>query len=314
MENDKGVEYSIIIPVFNSEATLDILTNRLQSVCYSFNEKFEIIYIDDCSRDNSWNKLKIIAEKNKNIKIIHLLQNYGQHNAIFCGFQYCKGNYVITIDDDLQTPPEEIPKLIRKLSEGYSVVYARYQKKNHSKIENYFSTIFQRFIHYILKIPNEMFISSFAIYRKEVIDRIKSIKTSNIFLPALIEKGVPLYSIANVDVSHHPREFGKSNYSILKYINLFLNLLVNYSSLPLVTVGIFGLIISILSFIFGVYLIINRILNPEYGLMGWNSLMVTITLIGGTILISLAVVGEYLHRILREIAYEQPYIVDEIQL
>jgi len=313
MEIKNNIEFSVIIPVFNSESTLDELNTRLFCVLAKTTNNFEILYIDDGSTDGSWENLKKIKKTDSRIKIIHLLKNYGQHNAIFCGFRHSSGNFVISMDDDLQTVPEEIPKLIRKISEGYSVVYAKYLIKKHGMVENFFSRRFQGIMHYILNIPDDIFISSFGIFRKEVIDNIKTMKISYIFIPALLQKNTPYNSIGNVLINHEERKYGKSTYTLQKYIENSLNLIIHHSSLPLEIVGIFGFVISFFSFLFGIIIIIQRINNPSFGIIGWNSLMVTITFLGGAILMSLAIIGEYLRRILGELSHEQPYIIGEFE-
>jgi len=306
--------YSIVIPVYNSESTLNILCNRIIHVFEDISQDYEIILVDDCSRDDSWSILKDLHAKNSKIKIIHLIKNYGQHNAILCGLNCAKGEYIITMDDDFQNPPEEIPKLIHKIDEGFSVVYGKYVVKNHSRIENFFSNRFQMFIHYILEIPNMIFISSFIIFTGDVVKNMASIKSSYVFLPALVRRSVPVNNITNVEVIHNPRKVGKSNYNIRKYISLSLNLIINYSVLPLFIVGIFGILLSVLSFCYGIYIIVLYMIDPTNTLMGWNSLMVALTFLGGTILFSIAIIGEYLRRILTEVTYGQQYVIGEMEL
>jgi len=307
-------KYSIVIPVYNSELTLNILCNKIIHVFEDISPDYEIILVDDCSRDNSWKILKDLHAKNSKIKIIHLQKNFGQHNAVLCGLNHAIGEYIITIDDDLQHPPEEIPKLVSKIQEGFSVVYAKYYIKYHSRRENFFSNRFQMFIHYILEIPPTIFVSSFAIFKLDVVKTMISIKSSYIFLPALVQKSVPVNEITNIEVNHNPRKIGKSNYTIRKYLSLSLNLIINYSILPLVFVGILGLIVSFFSFCYGIYILGRYLTDPSYGVMGWNSLMVTLTFLGGMILFSIAIIGEYLRRILTEVSYGQQYVIGEMEL
>ena len=306
--------YSIIIPVYNSESTLNLLCNRIIHVFEGISKNYEIILVDDCSRDDSWNVLKDLHAKNSKIKIIHLQKNFGQHNSVLCGLNHAIGDYIITIDDDLQHPPEEIPKLINKIHDGYSVVYGKYTIKNHSRLENFFSDRFQMFIHYILDIPNTIFISSFAIFTSDVVKNMTSIKSSYVFLPALVRISVPANKIANADVIHQPRKVGTSNYNIRKYLSLSLNLIINYSTLPLLVVGFIGVIVSIFSFCYGIYILSRYLIDPTNGLMGWNSIMVTLTFLGGMILFSIAIIGEYLRRILTEVSYGQQYVIGEMEL
>ena len=312
MENK--IEYSVVVPVYNSENTLDELCERIRTIFKSITENYEVILVDDCSIDGSWEKMKNLREKDKRVKIIHLLRNFGQANATMCGFNYCNGNYAITMDDDLQHPPGEVPKLIKKINEGFLVVFGRYKEKKHSRFENFLSKKFQILMHRILKIPKGIYISSFAIYKSEVIKNAIQIKSSYPFLPALISRSTPVNKIANVEVIHKERKVGKSNYNLFKMFKLSLNLLINYSSLPLLLVGTFGFIVSILGISYGTAIIIRNIIDPTYGLMGWNSLMVAITFLGGAILMGMGVIGEYLRRILAEISYEKQYVIGEMDL
>ena len=307
-------KYSVVVPVYNSKDTLVEFCSRVASTFNQINKSYEIILVNDCSPDNSWYVMKELRSRNENIKIISLLRNFGQHNATLCGLSYSRGDYVIILDDDLQHPPEEIPKLIEKINEGYLAVYGKYIVKHHNKIENFLSTRFQLFIHRILKIPDEIYISSFAIFKSEVIKNATSIKCSYVFLPALISQSIPINKLGNVDVVHHPRKVGKSNYNFLKYLKLASNLIFNYSSLPLLFVSMIGIIISFLSVCYGSSIVIRNLIDPNYGLMGWNSLMVAITFLGGFIMMSMGVVGEYLRRILAETSYGQQYAIGEMEL
>ena len=289
MANQK---FSVVIPVYNSEKTLIELTDRLSATFSKIPGEYEIVFIDDCSSDNSWSILERIHQKDSNVKIIHLQKNFGQHNAILCGLNYAQGDYIITMDDDLQNPPEEIPKLINKMQEGYPVVYGRYKIKHHGRVENFFSKRFQTFVHWILDIPNMVFISSFALFTSDVVKNMVHIKSSYIFLPALVRNSVPANKIANAEVTHHPRMVGKSNYNIVKYLSLSLNLIINYSVLPLLFVGFFGVVVSFISFCYGTSILVRYLVDPAYGHTGWTTTMVALTVLGGMILFSIAITGD----------------------
>jgi len=313
MEQSK-IDYSIIIPVYNSEKTFEELINRIECLFNEMSLTFEVILIDDCSDDKSWDLLKKIHSSNSKIKIIRLIRNFGQHNALLAGFNICTGKFIITLDDDLQHPPEEIPKLISKINEGYFVVYGKYPPNNSNFIEDFLSSFYQNLIHRILAIPKNLFISSFVIYRRETVQNIISIKSTYPFLPAMTFRSAPTNKISNTDVIHHRRMIGTSNYGLIKYFKYSLNLIVNYSSLPLIFVASFGFLLSIISICFGFWIIIQRIIDPTYGVMGWNSLMVAICFLGGAILMSMGIIGEYLRRILAETSYGQQYVIGEMEL
>jgi glycosyltransferase involved in cell wall biosynthesis len=315
MENEtKCIQYSIVIPVYNSEKTLVALTDRILKTMQTFTTNFEILFIDDHSNDRSWYVLKDLRKTDLRIKIIRLTKNYGQHNAILCGLNYAMGNSIIIMDDDLQNPPEEIPKLIKKIGEGYSVVYGKYINKKHGTLKRSLGSIYHVVFHYIMDVPKNLTVSNFIIMSSEVQKNILKIKCSFTFINGLISKVVPPEKMANVDVMHECRTVGRSNYTPLKHMKLLLNLIINYSSFPLVSIGILGAVTSILSIGFGLYLVINKLFNPAFGVEGWLSLMVAISILGGLILMSIAIVGEYVRRILTEITYTKPYLIGEMEL
>jgi polyisoprenyl-phosphate glycosyltransferase len=307
------VSYSVVIPVYNSEKTIGEVVRRTEEVFKKLEGSYEILLVDDCSRDRSWEVLKNIHHDNPKIRIFHLIRNFGQHNAIICGFNHCTGKFVVTLDDDLQHPPEEIPKLVSGINEGFSVVYGRYPPENDNFVENYLSRIYQKLIKRILDIPDSLFISSFVIYRSETVKNIVRIKSSYPFLPAMTIKSAPINNISNVDVDHWKRQVGSSNYGLVRYIKYSLNLIINYSSWPLLFVAITGCLISVLSVCYGGWIIFQRLLDPGYGIMGWNSLMGAITFLGGAQLMSIGIIGEYLRRILAETSYGQQYVIGEME-
>lgn len=308
----ESIDYSVVIPVYNSENTIGEVVSRTEGVFKKLGCSYEILLVDDCSRDHSWEILKQIHKNNPGIRIFHLIRNFGQHNAILCGFNNCRGKFIVTMDDDLQHPPEEILKLLSKIDEGFSVVYGQYPPENENFLQNSLSRMYQKIIKKILDIPDNLFISSFVIYRCDTVKNITRIKSSYPFLPAMTIKSAPVNKISNIAVIHHKRNVGSSNYGLIRYLKYSLNLIINYSSWPLFFVAIMGSIISILSVCYGGWIIFQKLLDPEYGLMGWNSLMVAITFLGGAQLMAIGIIGEYLRRILAETSYGQQYVIAEM--
>ena len=303
-----------MVPVFNSEKTLVELTDRIKKEISKITLDYELILVDDSSVDNSWKILKQLHDGDEKIKVIHLQKNFGQHNATLCGLSYASGDYIITLDDDLQHPPEEIHKLVDKIQEGYSVVYGKFRVKKHHWLENFFSARFQYLLHHILEIPDDITLTGFVIYTSSVVKNMVAIKTAYVNLHALVIKSAPVSRITNAEVEHHPRKVGRSNYNIRKYISHSLKLIINHSALPLVLIGIFGVLMSFLSFCTGLYIIGNYFLGNTSEVMGWNSIMIMITFIGGMVLMSVAIIGEYLRRILTEVSYGQQYVISEMEL
>ena len=311
---NKNIDYSIVVPVFNSENTLEELVERVGSVFKGIRGCYELILVDDGSIDGSWQKMKELHEKDGRTKIIRLTRNFGQHNALMCGFSQAHGNYILIMDDDLQNPPEEIPKLIKKIEENYLVVYGDYEIKMHGIIENILSRIFNKLKHDALQIPENIHTSNFLIIKYEEAKKMASIKTAYPFLAALIFKNVPTSKIANVKVVHSERKIGRSNYNFIKYIRFSSNLLINHSFLPIFFIWCSG----ILSTILGISLIMIKFaadfFHHELNFGSLVYLIISLILLGGLILISLGILGEYLRRILNELFNEPQYVIDELVL
>jgi len=286
------VRYSVVIPVYNSETTLQNLFDRLRTVFQNISENFEIVFVDDGSKDESWQKLKELRNKDNRIKIIQLMSNFGQHNALMCGFHFVSGDYVITLDDDLQNPPEEIPKLIKKISEGYDVVYGKYISKKHSKFRNLGSSLIQIVYKNIFSVHNNL--TSFRIIRRQLVNNIVIYEKSYVFIDGLLAWNSK--NIGFIGVMHHERGDGRSGYGIKKLFTLSLNMISNFSIAPLQISSIMGLLFAILGFIMAGYFLLKKII---YGIPveGYTSLIIVITIFAGIQLITLGLLGEYIGRI-----------------
>ena len=309
MENKDLKDFSVVIPVFNSEESLNELFERLKRVFNSMRMTFEVVFINDCSKDNSYKVLKEIYEKNQDIVVIDLMKNYGQHNALMCGFNHCNGKFIITMDDDLQNPPEEIPKLYQKIIDGYDAVFGTYYTKQHQTYKNIGSYIVRKLNHKIFNTGNKIKFSSFRIITKSIIDEIKFMRTPFPYISGMILSLTN--SVANVEVNHSQRKHGKSSYNLRKLLNLSLNLLLNYSSIPLRFVGAFGLIVSGISFLLGfIYVLRKLVLGTPPA--GWTTIVVLISFYNSIILIIFFILGEYVSRILKEISTYRQFTVREI--
>ena len=180
------IVFSVVVPVYNSQESLNELFGRLSKVFSQMDKSFEVIFVNDASPDNSISVLKQIANTSNNVTVIDLFNNAGQQNALMCGFNYCKGEYIITIDDDLQNPPEEIPNLFDKLLKGYDAVFGYYEKKNHKKYKNVGSLMIRKLNHYIFNLKGNLKFSSFRIIKREVINEIKDIRTPFPYISLLL--------------------------------------------------------------------------------------------------------------------------------
>lgn len=222
---------SIVIPVYNSQQSLLELYFKLRKTAVEHKLNFEYIFVDDNSSDNSYKQILQLYQKAKNIKGIQLAENYGQQNAIFCGFSYAAGDYIVTMDDDLQHRPEDIPDLYRKIKEGYDIVYAVPQGREYNFYRYLGSKITNFLFDFITYKNKKKRISSFRIITKKVVKRIIKSEKSFIYISALVfEKKV---KTANIFSLHQQRKYGKSNYNFLKLLKLFFKLYIYYGRLPI---------------------------------------------------------------------------------
>ena len=299
-------DYSVVIPVYNSEASLEELCNRINKVFATLNQTHEIILVDDSSVDNSWQVMESLRKKNKNIKIIQLMRNFGQQNALMCGFHHVSGKYVITMDDDLQHPPEELPKLIDEIKKGYDVVIGALDAKQDTLFKKAGSFLIRYLNTKIFNKPKHIKLSSFRIMTITLIDEIKILKTPYPFISAMFLSLTR--NIGNVTVRHEKRKYGRSTYSFNKLIKVAFNLIINYTSLPLRLLTLFGIIISLFSFCMGLYFILEKLLIKAI-IPGWTSVVVLLSFFSGILLAILSIMGEYLARIINEVSNRQQYVI-----
>lgn len=304
----KNLTLSIIIPVFNSENTIRQLIEKLLIILEN-KYTFEIIVINDNSIDKSYIICKELAYNDPRIKLISLSKNFGQHHALMAGFKFASGDYILCMDDDLQTQPEEIEKLISKICDkNLDVVYAKYSDKKHSFFRNLGSRINDSMSYHLLNKPKEIAITSFFVARRYIINEILKYENPYPYIGGLILRVTQ--NIDNVVVEHRERGSGKSNYNFKRLMSLWLNGFTSFSVKPLRISSIFGFILSFVSFIFIFLMIIEKIFMPQIQL-GWTSLMVTITFFGGIQLLSIGIVGEYVGRIFICLNKTPQYVIKE---
>ena len=286
------MEYSVVVPVFNSEASLEELFSRLSAVMGSTGKAYELIFVDDGSRDHSWEVLKKIKEEHPGaLTAIRLAKNFGQHSATFCGFNYAKGNFIITIDDDLQCPPEEIPKLIKVMEEADAeLVYGIYNKKRHSLFRNLGSSFFKNSANLLGRQKEG---SSFRLISNNIIQKIIIHQQNFVFIDEILHWYTDYAGLAVVE--HRKRKYKSSGYSNHKIFSLMANLMFYYTAAPLKLMVYGGLISSVFFFILSIFFILKKILLDVP--LGYTSLIVAILFSTSLILLSLGVIGEYLSRI-----------------
>ncbi|KUO76993.1 MAG: glycosyl transferase family 2 [Clostridia bacterium BRH_c25] len=218
---------SVVVPVFNSEGSIGELYHRLSSVLACIADEYEIIMVDDGSTDNSLIEMHKLHAEERALRIICLDGNFGQQNAVMCGLRHTTGDYVITIDDDLQNPPEEIPRLLEKLEEGVDVVYGIPAVKKQSGVRKLGTAMTDLLFNIICSKPKTVKVSSFRGLKRHMVEKISADHTSFVYITAITLKHTR--NIGNVRVEHEDRKYGSSNYSIYKLVKLFCRLFLNYS-------------------------------------------------------------------------------------
>ena len=291
---------SVVIPVFRSGQILGDLYQRLAPVLDTVSAEWEIIMIDDASSDGSFNSILRLRDVDQRVKAVRLARNMGQHYATLCGLQRATGDYVLTLDDDLQNPPEEIPAFLDAIDKGYDVVIGSIPgAKRHSWSRNLASRAIQALVGHILGKPKTLTLTSYRCLSRRANARIASFTGAQAYMPALILGSVPADRITNIDVAHHPRLSGRSQYTFRKLLKLASYLLINHSALPLRLVTIWGFLLSAASVAYGSYVAIDVLVNGS-AVRGWPTLAVLVSFLSGSMLLGLGIVGEYLGRLVGE--------------
>ncbi|MBQ7715139.1 MAG: glycosyltransferase family 2 protein [Clostridia bacterium] len=292
--------YSIVVPVYNSEKSLAILHERLVKV---FDEvikaPFELILVDDCSKDSSYKVILDLISKDTRVKGVQLAVNHGQQKAVLCGMRYVSGDFVITMDDDLQHPPEEIPKLIEKLnsSDDIDVVIGTYDSKKAGIIRKFGTKLMDISSDMIFKKPKGLKLSSFRLMKRYVADNLKEVTISKPTVGPLLLQTTK--RIANAEIRHDARQFGKSGYSFGQLVKTFFSNMMTNSDLPLKAVSFVGVLSFIASIALLIYLVV-RYFASGISIAGWTSTISLILFFGGMILFSIGIIGKYLTNIMQE--------------
>ena len=296
---------SVVIPVYNSQDTIRQLVYALFNTLQQYNP--EIVLVNDGSKDSSESVCSDLATENENVQFISLRKNSGEHNAVICGLNFCTGDYVAIIDDDLQNPPSEIIVLLNKaVKEDFDVVYARYEVKQHSFIRNTYSKLNSAFAVYLLKKPKDLYLCSFKLIKKEVVKEIISYKGPFPYIDALVLRCTD--NIGTATVVHANRQEGKSNYTLRKLFSLYLNMFINFSFRPLRFITISGGIISLVSFCATLYILIEEIIIHDVP-PGWSFLAILLLLLIGLVFVVIGLLGEYIGKILMALNNTPQYVI-----
>jgi glycosyltransferase involved in cell wall biosynthesis len=300
----KGI--SIVIPVYNSEDILQDLVERLGSVLPSLTNNYELILINDGSRDNSWQVICALGEKYDWIRGQNLMRNYGQHNALLAGVRAAQNSIIVTIDDDLQHPPEEIHKLLERLDDGYDVVYGIPYKQQHELWRNLSSYITRLALQSTMGVENAQKVNAFRAFRTQLRDAFEDYRSPFVILDVLLTWGTTRFDA--IPVNHKPRYQGKSNYTFRKLFSHAINMITGFTVLPLQLASWMGFTLSIFGVILLIY-VIGRYIIQGGSVPGFPFLASTIAIFSGAQLFALGIIGEYLARIHFRIMDKPTYVI-----
>lgn len=303
------ISCSVVIPIYNEEDNIPVLYEKLVGVLKKIGGNYEIIFIDDGSSDSSWDLLNEIHEKNSHVKLLKLSRNFGHQTAISAGINFAKGDAVITMDGDLQDPPELIPKLIEKWKEGYQVVYAvRKARKGETFLKKGVAWFFYRFLRAISEVEIPMDTGDYRLMDKNVAGRLRDLKEQYRFIRGLTSwMG---FKQIGVEFIREPRYKGEVKYSFWKLMRLALNGIISFSIKPLQVASFVGFLTSTFAFLFAIWAIISRFVLNKI-VPGWTSTIVIVLFLGGVQLITLGIIGEYIGRIYGEVKNRPLYIIEE---
>jgi len=302
--------FSVVVPVYNSERSLGELYERLEATFAAMGASFEAVFVDDGSRDGSLAVLRSLHARHPGrVRVLSLYRNQGQQAALMCGFRYCTGEVVVTIDDDLQHSPEDIPALYDKLQQGHDAVFASFDKKAHRFLQNLGSRLLRRLVHRIFDPPQGLELSAFRLIRRDVVEHLTAYRTSFPYLSGMILSTT--HRVANAPARHDERRYGRSGYTLGKLVKLSFNLLVNYSALPLKAIGWVGMGASLLAFVAGAVFMTRQLIVGEAP-AGWTSIAVLISFFSGVLFAMMFVMAEYLSRLFTEVSQRPPHAVREI--
>jgi len=300
--------FSVVIPVYKAETCLTPLYQRLCSTMEAITPDFEIILVEDCGGDRSWEMIRRLAEADKRVKGIQFSRNFGQHYGITAGLDHCRGDWIVVMDCDLQDQPEEIPKLYAKALEGFDVVYARRAVRRDSFFKRLSSQLFYLVFDYLTEQKSDPSVANFGLYSRSVIDYYCQIRESVRAFPLFVRwLGFPS---AHVDIEHAPRFSGVTSYTFYKLMHLAINAIIAQSNRPLRISIKFGFFMAFCSLVMALYYTVRYFLYAVT-IEGWTSVIVSIYFLAGLFFINTGFIGLYIGRIYDETKGRPLYVVRE---
>ena len=313
IKDEKMKKISFVIPCYRSEKTLGHVLAEIDGKMQEMREyEYEVVLVNDCSPDHTLEEIrKLCAERSSGNGIrkgLSFSRNFGQHSALMAGLRETKGDYVVCLDDDGQTPADEVDKLIGKLEEGFDAVYAKYEHKQHSAFRNLGSKVNELMTRVMLEKPKELFISSYFAVRRFVVNDMIRYENSYPYVIGLVLRSTK--NITNVVVNHRNREEGSSGYTLKKLLGLWFNGFTAFSVKPLRIATALGSFCALIGFLYGFYTILKKFINPDVP-TGFSATMAAIVFFGGMIMLMLGLIGEYVGRIYISLNNSPQYVIRE---
>lgn len=300
---------SFVIPCYHSAHTIGTVVEEIRRTMPTLPDyDYEIVLVNDCSPDDTFAVISALAREDGRITAVDLTRNFGQHGALMAGFHHCAGDIVVCLDDDGQTPADEVGKLLEKIEAGYDVVYASYENKQQAGWRNFGSWVNSKMTEIMLGKPPELVVNSYFAARRFVVDEMLRYEHCYPYVIGLVLRTTK--SICNVPVHHRAREEGRSGYTLGKLLGLWMNGFTSFSVKPLRIATYFGILSAIAGFLYLIYIVINHFVSHAAPL-GWASTTALLLLLGGVILVVLGLIGEYVGRIYMCANAAPQYVVRE---
>jgi glycosyltransferase involved in cell wall biosynthesis len=299
---------SVVVPVYNSASGLALLRDRLDEVMLAANLSYELVLVNDGSSDGSWGEIRALSAQHPEVRGVSLMRNYGQHNALLCGIRAASGDVIVTLDDDLQNPPEEIPRLLAKLGEDFDVVYGTPERQQHGVLRDIASRITKIALQSAMGAATARNVSAFRAFRTRTRGAFAAYQSPFVSIDVLLTWATTRF--AAITVKHNPRRSGRSQYTARKLVTHALNMMTGFSTLPLQVASMIGFGLTLFGVLVLAY-VIGRYVWQGGSVPGFPFLASIITIFSGAQLFSLGIIGEYLSRMHFRMMERPPYVVGE---
>lgn len=305
---DHFMSLSVVVPVYRSQETLRMLHERLVNALSPLTHEFEIVMVEDCGGDDSWQVIESLAAVDPRVRGIRMSRNYGQHNALLCGIRAARHDIIVTLDDDLQNPPEEIHKLLARLDEGFDVVYGTPEREQHGFLRDQASRITKIALQGAMGAETARHVSAFRAFRTRLRDAFANYRSPFVSIDVLLTWGSTRFT--HLSVRHEPRQVGASNYTVRKLIVHALNMMTGFSTLPLQLASMIGFVFTLFGLGILVYVLIGYVIRGA-SVPGFAFLASIVAIFSGAQLFAIGIIGEYLARMHFRSMERPVYVVRE---